>query len=476
MSRSVRSSRDEGAVLPLVMAITIVCSMVVLSLASYVTADLRYGNVVEQRADRLAAADGGLRYGIEKLRNFQTLCTTQAGTGGGFTTVFPPEINGATAAVTCRRVGGGISDIQGWGVVVTGEGVPPGLPFFTTKGAGGSTGNVKTFSGPVYVADPSRIDLAARLKIEDGDLWYSSSDCNTPTPIPEVDTGYLEFVPSFFRGPLCTDLRWNTGLFRTPTGGTPPTTVVDPAPDNSDPNCRVFSPGKYTTPTLPLATNNYFLAGDYYFQNVTVTLQHKTLFAGFPGGAGDGRKLANAACRPRQNLDEATTIALGGQGGATFYLGGSSRFDIDTGGQLEIFRRRQGDTYLSIFALRTAGSGFIASNLGYNGLVLNTKSGNTNDVAVHGLLWAPYAGLELGNITNSANGQLLGGVVVAKLDTQASASASAFAIGIESNPVDVKLLLVSSATKEGRSTSIRAVVQYRPDTKALAVNSWRVSE
>ena len=100
MSRSVRSSRDEGAVLPLVMAITIVCSMVVLSLASYVTADLRYGNVVEQRADRLAAADGGLRYGIEKLRNFQTLCTTQAGTGGGFTTVFPPEINGATAAVT----------------------------------------------------------------------------------------------------------------------------------------------------------------------------------------------------------------------------------------------------------------------------------------------------------------------------------------------------------------------------------------
>jgi hypothetical protein len=65
--------------------------------------------------------------------------------------------------------------------------------------------------------------------------------------------------------------------------------------------------------------------------------------------------------------------------------------------------------------------------------------------------------------------------VVAMLDTQASASATAFAIGIETNPIDVRLLLISTATKDDRSTSIRAVVQFRPDSGELAVNSWRVT-
>ena len=69
---------------------------------------------------------------------------------------------------------------------------------------------------------------------------------------------------------------------------------------------------------------------------------------------------------------------------------------------------------------------------------------------------------------------LLGGIVIARLDTQASASASAFLIGIESNPIDVRMLLISTATLKGKSTTIRAVVQFRPDTGDLAVNSWRV--
>ena len=464
--------------LPLVMALTVVSATVVMALASYVTTDLRYGNVVEARADRLAAADGGLRFGIERLRNFQTLCTTKAGTGGGFTTVFPPEINGATTNVTCRRVGSAISDIQGWGVVVTGAGVPAGLPIFSTKGAGGSAQNVKTFSGPIYIADPKRINLAARLEIKDGDLWYTSSDCDNPTPIPEIDSGYLEFTPSFFRGPLCNDLTWDSGLFSPPTSSTPPASIlatVNPAPDNSDPNCRVFRPGKYTTAPA-LASDNYFLAGEYYFEDVTLTVKNQALIAGFPSGAGDSQKINNAACAARQDLDEATTYLTAGKGGATFYLGGTSKLVIDGGGQFEIFRRRQNETYLSIYALQTTGTGFTKSTLTYNNWLLETKSGSNNDVAIHGLLWAPYTSATLGNITNAANGQLLGGIVVALLDTQASASASAFAIGIESNPVDVKLLIISTATKDGRSTAIRAVVQYRPDVGELAVNSWRVDE
>ncbi len=473
MRRNRRVSRDDGAILPIVLVIATTLSVVVMSTATFVTADLRYGRVVEARADRLAAADGGLRYGIEKLRNFQTLCTTKAGSGGGFTTIFPPEINGATAEVTCRRVGNGISDVQGWGVVVTGSGVPAGQTLFTTQGAGGSSDNVKTFSGPVFVADPSRIDLQAKLEIKNGDLWYTSSNCDVPTAVPEIDSGYLAFTPDFFRGPLCTELKWDTGLFSAPTGGTVPTAPANPAPVPTV-GCTVFGPGKYTSPPQ-LGDDNYFLAGDYYFENVTIDLQNQSLIAGFPANSGDTAKIASASCAAAQAADKQATLLAGGRGGATFYLGGSSKLNVLNGGELEIFRRKQGNTYLSILALDAPGAGYIASSLSFNAWILETKSGSNNDVAIHGLLWAPHTSVRLGNITNAANGQLLGGLVVATLDTQASASASAFAIGIESNPVDVKLLLISTATKDGAKTSIRAVIQYRPDNKDLAINSWRVT-
>jgi hypothetical protein len=472
---SLRAQRkDEGAILPLVMVCSVLMSVIVVALTGYVTADLRYTRVVEDRADRLAAADGGLRYGIENLRNFKSLCTTKAGTGGGFTTIFPPTINGALSKVTCRRVGNGISDVQGWGVVVTGEGVPSGQPYFTTSGAGGSGGNVKTFSGPVYINDPLRIDLKARLVIENGDLWYSRDDCETEVVIPEVSTGYLEFIPDFFRGPTCTDLSWSSGLFTPPTALAPPAeALVDaPPPDDTDPNCRVFFPGKYTA--LNLASSNYFQSGDYYFENVTIEVQSESILAGFPSGyAGDAQKIDSTACAIQMTNDPERAVA-NAKGGATFYLGGGSRINVDTQGQFEIFRRKQNETFLGLVAVPPGVAGAVESTLGWNDLILETKSGNTNDVAIHGLFWAPLAKMSLGNVTNAANGQLLGGVVLANMDTQASASASAFAIGIEANPVDTRLLLVSTAEKNGEATTIRAVLQFRPDTGELAVNSWRV--
>lgn len=462
--------RDEGMVLPLVFVGTILVSVITVGVASYVAADLRYSNVVEDRADRLAAADGGLRFGIEKLRNFQTLCTTGAGTGTGITQVFPPLINGASTKVTCRQVGTPISDVQGWGVVITGEGVPASEPLFLVNGAGQSD-NVKTFSGPVYVADPSRLDFKALMKIKDGDLWYSAANCDAPPSIPEIASGSLTFDPAFFRGPQCVDMKWNEGLFDPPTVPSPPTSPLNPGFTDVG-SCRVFSPGKYTS--LTLGTNNYFKAGAYYLENVTVKLQNKSLFAGFPGLAGDARKIENTACSAAQDADRASATA--GESGATFYLGGTSRFDVENNAGLEIFRRLVGETYLAVYALPSAGTGFIASSLNWSSWILETQSGSTNDVAIHGLVWAPKGAASLGNITQAANGQLLGGIVVALLDTQASASASAFLIGVESNPVDVRLLLTSTATLDGCSTVIKSVVQFRPDTGDLAVNSWRVSE
>lgn len=475
-----RAQRDQGMILPIVMVISTVSAMVIIALANYVTVDLRYGKVVEERADRLAAADGGLRYGVEQLRNFHgqlgALCNTAAATGGGYTQQFPPMINGSDTKVTCRRVGNLISDLDGWGVVVTGQGVPAGQPMFATKGAGQSE-NVKTFSGPVYIADPTRMDLAAKMEIDDGDLYYSSTDCTAPLTIPAIASGYLAFVPDFFRGVECADLPW-TGLFNAPkvlvagneVAPVPP--ITPPLPPVVVGGCTVFSPGKYTS--LTLGSDNYFKAGEYYFENVDMLIKNQTVVAGFPYNAGDSAKIDQPACLTEQDTDAALTVGAGGSGGATFYLGGTSKIIVDGGGGFEIFRRLINRTYLSVFALGTSGPNYTASTLGWNDLLLETKSGSNNDVAVHGLFWAPLAEASLGNITNAANGQLLGGLVVANLDTQASASATAFSIGIETSPRDARFLLSSTATLYGHSTTIQAVVQFRPTSSELAINSWRV--
>jgi hypothetical protein len=475
--------RDRGSALALVLVATVTFSMVVVSLAGFVLAGLRYGSVVEERAKRLAAADAGLRYGIEKLRNFQDLCTTAAGTGGGFTTIFPPEINGAVAAVTCRRVGSPYSDIQGWGAVVTGAHVPSHQPLFITRGAGGATNNVKTLRGPLFIADPTRLDLDANLVVKDGDLWHTHDGCRSPVHIPEMDSGRLKFEPDFLRGPLCVEQSWNGGLFTAPSRRVPTSQALAPPvapPDDSiHPGCRVFSPGRYTG-AVELGANNYFKAGDYYFENADLVLFNRSLLAGFPGGAGDTPKTDTPECSDAMATDQNESIAAGRRGGATFWLGGSSKIVVDTGGRFEIFRRQQAETFLSVVAVEDGGVNYMASSHSFRisaviHWLIETKSGNTNDMAIHGLIWAPYSKISLGNITNSAIGQILGGVVIAQLDTQASNSASAFAIGVESNPVEARLLLESTATKNGLSTSIRAVVQFRPDSRELAVNSWRVS-
>lgn len=474
-----QSSCDDGMVLPLTLVGTILISVITLAITTYVTADLRYSTIVEGRADRLAAADGGMRFAVEKLRNFQTLCTTGVAVDEtGFDTIFPPRINGADTVVTCRRVGTPISDVQGWGVVITGEGVPMSEKILITSGGGRSDASVKTFSGPFYVADPARLDINAAMTIKDGDLWYTSSNCDVRPTVPPLIT----FDPSFLRGPQCVTFDWlretgQAGLFRPPATPPPPVSPVNPEYVDT-PTCRVFSPGKYTALTLDNRRTNYFKAGAYYFEDVAIVLRGQSLIAGFPGSGGDGPKVDNVGCITEQQHDRST--AAPGVEGATFYLGGSSRIEVLNNAQLEIFRRMAsgtgvpGDTFVSIYALGTSGTGWKASSLTWDQLVLDTQEGATNDIAIHGLLWAPLAGAKLGNITQAANGQLLGGIVIGRLDAQGSASASAFLIGVETNPIDTRLLLTSTATRDGCSTRIRAVVQFRPDTGDLAVNSWRV--
>jgi hypothetical protein len=463
------SRRDRGSVLPLVLVMAVVMAMVVAAIASYVTSGLAYSRVVEERSDRLAAADGGLRYAIERLSNSNyAACLSNLG-NGGHTIDFPAKVNGADVKLTCTKGTNGIGDIKAWAIIMTGEGIP-GNGWLLQSQAGG--GKQKLLGGPVWISDPSRTDLKAPVTLEDGDVWYYKPDCANPNIT--IDSN-LEFTPDY-RGSICVPEPWYD-VFDAPSVGsfTPAADVVNTnKPGVLDASgCTVFSPGRYTTAPV-LGANNYFQSGNYYFEDVLFNITDAVVTAGWADfdNYGDKQFIANFPCDGAVGADQSS----GSAAGATFYMGGSSRIEIDNKGSIEILRRLQGDSLVSIHALdatNAAAAGGIPSTLTYNDNMLYTKSGNNTDLAMHGLVWAPYAQMEFGNVTNSANGQLLGGAALSRIVLQASASAQAFIIRVEGSPINFELQLDAVATKNGNSTTMRAIVQV-DDQGATAVNSLRV--
>ena len=205
-----------------------------------------------------------------------------------------------------------------------------------------------------------------------------------------------------------------------------PQTEAPPPDISSVPGCTIFLPGMYTTPPS-LSKNNYFRAGEYHFVDFTWDITDATVVAGWANTDllyGDQQFLANAPCEDATFADANS----GSTPGATFYLGGTARIEICNKGGLEIFRRAQGADFVSIQALRDMPAPYVNSTLDYNDDILWTQSGNNSDLALHGQAWAPFASMTFGNVTNSANGQILGGAAFATIHLQASASASAFVI------------------------------------------------
>lgn len=450
---------DRGSILPLVLIVSVVFSMVMVSLATYATAGLRYAAVVEARADRLAAADGGLRFAIEKLRLNQSLCTTRLGSGSGYAFDFPPDINGADTVVRCQRIAGDSGDLQGWGVVVTGG--TGGSGTLATQG-----GTPKSIGGPVFLHDPTKLDLqGGTLTLENGDLWYTDSDC--PSSTFPANSG-LQFSPSFLRGPICVEQVWSD-LVTAPTAAVPTNIPAVPVVDTT--GCKVFSPGKYTASNnVAPGQNTYFKSGNYYFENTVLDIKAAIVTAGFADGRyGDTRSFANTPCASSILAD----AARGGEPGVTIYLGGSAYINVDTDGALEVMRRRQVAPVVSVQALDSPGAGYIASTLGVADRIVDVKAGSQQDAAFHGLVWAPRAGFRLSNTANKSRGMLLGGLVIAHLEAQAS-NGTGLMIRVEGGLFEARILLTATATKDGHSSSIRSVVQIQPDSDYLAINSWRV--
>ena len=479
---------DRGSVLPLALISSVVLGGVVMALLSFTTAGLRYGRVVEARADRLAAADGGLRYAIGRLSaGAARLCGT-----GGADTISAPDLNGATVTVTCRQVGPGFDHTNGWAMILTGEEIPPvDDPVCSTSepnpcallrtASGVST--EKLIGGPVYMADTS-FSLQAPIEFRRAQLMYTSSDCDAVPTIPDE----LTFDASSL-GVTCTSAPWSMqpdrwsaadadqGLFHEPTVGDLPTEHA-PAPTIIDDGsaCKVFLPGLYDATNAPeLASANYFMSGNYLFDGITVSLQNEIVTAGraaTTGSTGDTQFLPNAACDDVRASDhgvdgDSTQLSVS-EAGATLYLRNGARFELGANSSLEVLRRKQGRSYVSVHVLD--------DSLTWSDHVIEQGGGTNKDMAMHGLVWAPEASILFTQITNRADGQLLGGVVVSSIDLSSSSSGTGFVIAVEPSDLWGKLQLDSTAELDGSTTTIRSIVDFRPTTGYVAVTSWRVLE
>lgn len=468
--------RDRGGILPMVLVSSVVLSMVVASVATFVATDLRYGAVVEDRADRLAAADGGMRYAVERLRlGASRICATAGGDH-----IDPPDINGASVSVSCSQIGNGFDDTNGWAMILTGEEIPAtcaGTECALLRTQSG-TSIAKLVGGPTYLAraDASAFDLLALIEFRYSQLLYTAPDCATSTLPPLSNLSF----DSTSLGFSCTERPWSAdaepdGMFTEPNKAYVVTTATgqasmpqNPAPTTDGNGCTIFTPGLYDTPPA-LGSHNYFMSGDYVFDGFTLVVGHAKVTAGraaivaSDGSPGDTQFIPNTACNTARNSDLPAGVTTSG---ATFYLQSGANFELREHGTLEIMRRKQGRSYVSIHVLD--------DSLTYDDEVIFQGPGTNKDLAVHGLVWAPEARMTFKEVTNTANGQLRGGAVLSNVDINASATADEFLIAVEPSDLHGKMLLDAVATKNGMSTTIRSVVDYRPTTNYAAVTSWRV--
>jgi hypothetical protein len=312
------------------------------------------------------------------------------------------------------------------------------------------------------VHNPNRVALQRLTTIVEGDLWYPDNACAESVS----DTG-AQFTRSSLTIPnLCSTPAHAGSTASTAPGselfGSGPT--VNPnlgslptnPPHSLVGSCRVFSPGRYTT--LSLGNNNYFRSGEYVFDNVgAITVQGRKvtmgqrLLQGYP-------VIDNVPCDGPRTADSTD--------GATVYSRGNTQLEVRANSGFEVSGRRQGN---AIVAFQV-----IDSTLGYGNPLMRADNGAQKELALQGLLWAPYSSFIFDTVPAQKAAVLRGGAVIANFRGGVSAAASGFVIEVPTAAGSTKLLLNATATDGRGSNTIRVVADYRPSTGEVAVNSRRV--
>jgi hypothetical protein len=474
-----RSRRtDRGTILPIVLVVVVVLAMVIVAVADYASTTLRYGQVVERSADRLATVNGALDNALEAVDRRASPCTltTLANAGYEFDLLSPTAavstINGLNPRIRCQSLGAAISGVEEYALVLTGA-AGTGTRSGALLNVEGSITPRKVVDGPVFLAQPpngTSVSLVAPLTIQNGDLWYGRSACPAPAaeltgvPLYPTGTGNLLITPAGYRIRCVVANSWAT-LF---SSARPSEAVVaglgTPAPAAPDSaGCKVFSPGRYTSPPA-LDAYNYFQSGDYYFENVTWDISNSYVLMGWPGPTGPGipsksnDTIADNVCVGAWEADAKT--------GATLYLGGTSRITMDANGALEVSGRSQSGRLVGVQALETAA---VPSTIQGDAVeLIKVTPGANRQISIEGLLWAPYGSMDFRNVSNDAVAALNGGAVVSEIFLQAPASATNFLVTSGSTAGERRLEFTATASSpSGGSTQARAIIRYFGGAYAL---------
>jgi hypothetical protein len=447
----------------MVLVVTVVLALVVVGVATYASATLRHGQVMEQSADRLATVDGATDNALEALSRNTSLCALSALSSqpGGYTYQLGDQINGIDPTINCTAVGGGVKAVDAYAVIMTGAGGQTG-PLLTIANGGSSAQAQKTFEGPVYLArtpNSSSTSFSANLTIKNGDLWYTGACPGDPTLA--VDPR-LSITPAGY-GTQCVSHDWQTlfGSLSPPEFDVDTLTTSGTSTPTVDAfGCHVWGPGRYTSaPALANQTYNYFKSGNYYFENIgNWTIGNAAVLFGYPGATGQsipGYKNSDTfstnPCNAAWQADSPT--------GASLFMGGNSSITLDNNSALEISGADQGAYRVAIQTLESKG---LPSSLTGDQRVVRSGPGSNKQLSVQGLVWAPHTGFEFDLIANDAVAALTGGAVVSELVAGASAQANNFLITVGTQPSTSSFVFTATARNSG-TTTVRTLLTYRTD-------------
>lgn len=434
---------EEGSALVLALVFLMLFGLVIAAILSQVETNVRTTLVVRTHEAKVYGADAGIDYAIQALQADDTTCPDD--TTGPETLADPPLDSGITVTVTCETTEGNVLGVRGYAVVTTVD--DGGATSLDT-----SNGSVdRIIEGPVWT--DGDIDLDKPVKIDQAHL-LQKSPCQS-TPIDKLTVT----APFTVKCSTAAEPDEEHELPAYPSGG------PQSATGDGDAACRTFSPGIYTT-APDLVASNYFQSGFYYFEDIgdwTIgSVPGNPTVVLFGGTSSDTvnepKALSETPC-----ATEASTAK-----GVMFVLGGSSRMVIDGGARVELFTPNQaavgtGDPGISIRSVLAedfaADSRWKVSTAGL--VILDVAGGNTRDMAVHGIVYAPEHMIKLFVTGGTVDAQLQGGAKVLRIGLDTSNSGTGLKVSTKSGSGRRKITLTAKAVDPdgGRTVEARAVVR-----------------
>lgn len=479
--RRVRRGDDEGVVLLFVLAFVLVIAVIVGALLNQSYVNFRAARVAADVDRRIYAANGGIDWGIQQLRDGiavgGTPACVNAGQGVQTLTVDPLVLNERTVTVTCSVTAGAVAPPDGWAVFVTAAG--GGITTWPSEV------NQKTVEGAVYNAGAFSFGPATTLRVHNGRTVQVQPACSGTPP------SGLSLFPS-------PPYAWSCAA--APTAVPAPGVRIDRLPNYlaaspedplgdepvGFPLCRRFAPGHHTTTPqfLPRTGGdvNYLRRGVYYFDNVGVIDITDAVVLGGARAPGE-TALTPASTEVSAKCPVETDGGEFDNYGVVLVLGGNSTLRIRGQSTVELhgYYDPVGGTDGALSILQLPASfdpGAASTVLGPNATLVQTVHGSRSQVVLHGGLHAPDARVSLFG-TSEASVSLRGGIVAAALDLQARPGPDGFTasapIGTGSRTIRLEATTNSGdGEKSGRAVADLVVIDDA--SRTVTVTSWLVEQ